>query len=111
MNPLDVVIGQFKTGYRTSEFWVVVFAAAVNSFIGIWNPSQSWKPQVTGITVAVVAAVYASVRTYNKGKRLNVLSAIAAALNAVVGSETNVPATPVGPTGSTGSTGTTGSTA
>lgn len=84
MNPLDLIISQFKTGWKTSEFWLVLLAGVWNAVYPAYHTNESWKVQVSNLVMLAGAAVYAFARSYVKGKRLNATATVVVAANAAI---------------------------
>lgn len=122
MNPIDIIIGQFKTGWRTSEFWLVLAAGVWNAVYPAYNPHLPLAAQLTNLGVLAAAAIYAVAVSYKKGKRNTALATVAvasinAAVNAAAGAvggtdpgTPDVSTTPAAtvPAGATGTTATVG---
>lgn len=100
MNPIDQVVSLFKSGYKTSEFYVVLLAGVWNAILGAWHSGQSWHSQISGLAVAGVAAVYALARAGVKSSRVSALALITSAVNgaaSTVDAGNTTPAAPVDP--------------
>ena len=96
MNPIDQVVSLFKSGYKTSEFYVVLLAGVWNAILGAWHSGQSWHSQISGLAVAGVAAVYALARTGVKSSRVSALALVTSAVNGAA-SAVEAGTTPVAP--------------
>lgn len=76
-NPILILLDQFKKGIRTSEFWLMVVAAAYNAVMTGIDPSRPFSQQIPGLAMLAGAAVYGAVRTWLKVRRVTALAVTA----------------------------------
>jgi hypothetical protein len=85
---MDYLVGQFKKGYKTTEFWLTIIGGAVV----LLNGAFGWDLDAASITGMVGSvAAYVIGRSYLKGQRVQ-----AASYASLPESEVGVPAPPVG---------------
>jgi len=65
---LDQLAGQYKKGYRTSEFWVALLVGLVQMVAASFNPNQTLKAQLSNLTWVGISYILA--RTGLKVARL-----------------------------------------
>ena len=104
MDPVTQFITEFKSGWRTSEFWAVVATSAWAVIEKAYQPGNSWASNLSTIGPLLVAGIYAAVRGYVKGKRLNnsadiIIATVDAAANSVLVNPAGDAASNVGPDG------------
>lgn len=68
-----LLISQWKTGYKTTEFWASLAVVAI-PFINAFLPESSQLDAESIIAAGVAAAGYAASRGYLKGKRNEALA-------------------------------------
>lgn len=71
---MDTLVKQFKTGYKTTEFWLTILSLVIVSLNGVFG----WDLDVEGIVALVAANVsYVLGRSYLKAKRVPAAAAVA----------------------------------
>src|ERR1700736_6496885 len=78
---LAQLTGQYKKGYRTSEFWVALLVGLVQTVAASFDPNQTLKAQLSNLTWVGISYILA--RTGLKGARLTSASRVVAAVAAV----------------------------
>lgn len=85
---MDYLVGQFKKGYKTTEFWLTI----VGGVVVLLNGALGWDLDAASITgMAGSIAAYVLGRSYLKGQR-----AEAVGYAALPEYEVNITAPPVG---------------
>lgn len=97
MNPVDQVVSLFKSGAKTSEFWIIVVAGVFNAVMAVWDPTKGWQDQAGAIAFAVGGAIYGMSRSTVKTKRLDVIAMMSGMINAAASSVTEDATDPVPP--------------
>jgi hypothetical protein len=68
---MDYLVGQFKKGYKTTEFWLTLIGGAVV----LLNGAFGWDLDAASITaMAGSVAAYVLGRSYLKGQRATAVS-------------------------------------
>jgi hypothetical protein len=80
-NPLEQLTGQYKKGYRTSEFWIALLVGLVQTVAASFNPNQALKAQLSNLTWVGISYILA--RSGLKVARLTSASRVVAAVAAV----------------------------
>ena len=78
---LAQLTGQYKKGYRTSEFWVALLVGLVQTLAASFNPNQTLKAQLSNLTWIGISYILA--RSGLKVARLTSASRVVAAVAAV----------------------------
>jgi hypothetical protein len=78
---LAQLAAQYKTGYRTSEFWVALLVGLVQTLAASFNPNQTLKAQLSNLTWVGISYILA--RTGLKMARLASAGRVVAAVAAV----------------------------
>src|ERR1700730_6113878 len=78
---LAQLAGQYKKGYRTSEFWVALLVGLVQTLAASFNPNQTLKAQLSNLTWVGISYILArsglqTARTVSAGR---VISSVAQA--------------------------------
>jgi hypothetical protein len=64
------ILGQFKKGIYTSEFWLVLIAGVWTAIQQGYQPDRSFSEQAINLALIGGAAAYGFGRSYLKGKRV-----------------------------------------
>src|SRR5438105_14907816 len=59
MNPLDQLLGVYKRGYKTTEFWVALAAGLSQALGAAFDKSQTLNHQLTNLTWVAIAYILA----------------------------------------------------
>ena len=76
MDQASELTNQFKQGYKTTEFWLVLSAAAYNAIVLAFDPNRPLEEQWPGLAWAGLAAVYAVARTMLKRSRTTAVASV-----------------------------------